>query len=330
MRASTKTFLREIVDYAGLFPPAQLALEPAVVNYAAYQQSPDAWMLGRFICPAAKLGDLAPFRDARFTDERPLRLSVLGRGGETPADFLANLRDDLAAINRLHAAPDRRIRAEAFEVRLPAMLVKDDCTEALVKLLEESRTAFHDAALRDLPMACEPPLSAVHTDAGRVAAAGLSFYNLRLAMERRGSPADRVVMKLRCGGVEAAAFPSVQRVAAVLDAVRECGVAAKFTAGLHHPVRRFDAALGASMHGFVNVFGALLLATAHDLLREEIERILGEEDAAAFAFTDEGFGWRDLSITTDEIAAARGAVALSFGSCSFDEPRADLHALGWI
>lgn len=330
MRASTQAFLREIVDYAGLFPPAQLALEPAVASYAAYQQSPDAWMLGRFICPAAKLAALASFRDTLFTEERPLRLSVLGRGGETPAEFLAGLRADLAAINQLHAAPDRRVRAEAFEVRLPAALVKDDCTEALVKLMEETRTAFHDAALRDLPLACEAPLNALHSDAGRIAAAGLSFYNLRLAMERRGSPADRVALKLRCGGVEAAAFPSVERLASVLDAVRECGVAAKFTAGLHHPLRRYDAGVQAHMHGFVNVFGGLLLATAHDLLREEIEQILNEEDAAAFAFTDEGFRWRELTISTAEITAARGAVALAFGSCSFDEPREDLRALGWV
>ena len=47
MRAdSLRALLAHAIDYAGLFPPANLALEPALKNYAEYIRTPDAWMLG--------------------------------------------------------------------------------------------------------------------------------------------------------------------------------------------------------------------------------------------------------------------------------------------
>jgi len=51
--------LRALIDYAGLFPPASLALPEAVRNYQTYRSGPHAWMLGRFVIPAA-LADQAP------------------------------------------------------------------------------------------------------------------------------------------------------------------------------------------------------------------------------------------------------------------------------
>lgn len=53
------TLLRHVVDYAGLFPPAQLPLAEAARLYGEYRRGPRAWMLGAFVCPAAKLGELA-------------------------------------------------------------------------------------------------------------------------------------------------------------------------------------------------------------------------------------------------------------------------------
>src|SRR5271165_1904715 len=47
--------LRDLIDYAGLFPPAGLAMQPAVANYEKYLQSEWNWILGRFIVPVARL-----------------------------------------------------------------------------------------------------------------------------------------------------------------------------------------------------------------------------------------------------------------------------------
>jgi hypothetical protein len=51
--------LEGIVDYAGLFPPAQLSMGQAIANYARYHGGEDSWMLGRFVVPANRLGELA-------------------------------------------------------------------------------------------------------------------------------------------------------------------------------------------------------------------------------------------------------------------------------
>ena len=98
----------------------------------------------------------------------------------------------------------------------------------------------------------------------------------------------------------------------------------------HHPVRSFHAEVETKMHGFVNVFGAALLAHEHALSEEAIRPILEEEDARAFRFTPSGFAWNDLSISVERIRALRRVAVTSYGSCSFDEPRDGARALGWL
>lgn len=47
-----------LIDYAGMFPPAGLSSEFALANYRRYRRSEHAWMLGRFVIAAAQLEDL--------------------------------------------------------------------------------------------------------------------------------------------------------------------------------------------------------------------------------------------------------------------------------
>ena len=142
-------------------------------------------------------------------------------------------------------------------------------------------------------------------------------------LKRRGLRA-----KIRTGGVSEDAFPSPEAVAAFIRACRAAGVAFKATAGLHHPLRCVrpltyepNAAVG-TMHGFVNLF----LAAA---LTDHAERILEERDPQAFTFDDDGVWWRDERVTLDGLREMR-AFAISFGSCSFEEPINELEELGWL
>ena len=48
---SLKLFLIKLIDYAGLFPPAKLELEPALKNYSKYIQCDNNWMMSQFIIP---------------------------------------------------------------------------------------------------------------------------------------------------------------------------------------------------------------------------------------------------------------------------------------
>jgi hypothetical protein len=135
--------------------------------------------------------------------------------------------------------------------------------------------------------------------------------------------------KIRTGGVTAEAFPSPEKVATFIRACRQRKIPFKATAGLHHPIRcsrpfTYDAdSPSGVMHGFVNVF----LAAA---LPGSASQILREENARAFGFDDGGIWYRDLRVSTDELARVRQQYAISFGSCSFEEPIADLRELGWL
>lgn len=135
--------------------------------------------------------------------------------------------------------------------------------------------------------------------------------------------------KIRTGGVTPDAFPPIEDIAAFLRKCREARVPFKATAGLHHPLRCVkpltydrDAPTG-TMHGFLNVF----LAAA---MLDHADAILAEEDPASIRFDDDGVTWREQRVSTEELATMRRDFAISFGSCSFEEPIADLQGLGWL
>ena len=50
--------LAQLIDHAPLFPPASLELPEALAEDARARESPSAFMLGRFVCPASRLGEL--------------------------------------------------------------------------------------------------------------------------------------------------------------------------------------------------------------------------------------------------------------------------------
>lgn len=330
MNAALRAFLSEIVDYAGLFPPAALALDPAIRNFAEYRRSDDAWMLGRFICPAAKLGELAPLAAGLFGEGPPLRVSALGRGGQTAGELLENLRRDLADMRAFEERLGVRGRVEQFEWRISGDLVREECTGELVQMLETARREFGAAGFGHVPMACEAPLGGERVKLNDVLSGAIAFFNAKLALEKRGTAADRAAVKLRCGGTAAAAFPSAAEVARVIAMYLERETPMKFTAGLHHPFPRYDHGVQAMMHGFVNVFAAVVLGYAAALDYHDILAIIEDTDANNFVFSEDGLSWNDATVLVDEVAESRQQRGLSFGSCSFDEPRDDLRALRWL
>jgi hypothetical protein len=94
--------LEGVVDYAGLFPPAGLDLRDAIAEYDARRRGPDAWMLGRFILPASRLGELA---EAPWPAGSAWRISALVGPGESPL---------VDAFNAAHAA---RAVVDAVELK---------------------------------------------------------------------------------------------------------------------------------------------------------------------------------------------------------------------
>ena len=66
--------LSNLIDYAGLYPPAALPLRDVGGKICGLPRSPDAWMLNRLVLPAAKLAE-APlgegWRMALLVDREP-------------------------------------------------------------------------------------------------------------------------------------------------------------------------------------------------------------------------------------------------------------------
>jgi hypothetical protein len=166
----------------------------------------------------------------------------------------------------------------------------------------------------------------------RVSAAVMALAEVHHSVESRGWRRCRATgFKLRCGGAAPTAVPSVEQVAGVLTQCRDEHVPLKATAGLHHPLRHYDPALGTQLHGFLNVFVAGVLAFTHTgLPLERVQQIVGDPEGSHFTFSEKGLHWTNYAAALEEILAARQHAVISFGSCSFDEPRDDLRALGFL
>lgn len=309
---SLKIFLSQIIDYAGLYPPASLPLEDAFHNFVKYQKEADAWMLSRFIIPAKRLAELSQLANA-FPIEGVLTFSALGRGGRDANEFLQNLKLDIEDIDAFRAHHGSGLLVDMFEVALPASALNDntsahDLVNGTADILNKNGlTVFFEASFGD----------------------GWQERAERLIRALRKLKDKHVGFKLRTGGVTADAFPSTQQVAWVIAAMRDAGVPIKATAGLHHPVRHYNESVQTRMHGFLNVFGGGILAVTNHLSMEQIQAVLEDEVPANFVFDEAGFAWKDLRAVTSEIMNARHQVA-SFGSCSFEEPREDLRLIGLL
>ncbi|MGB6385217.1 MAG: hypothetical protein WBD25_13650 [Terriglobales bacterium] len=291
--------LRDLIDYAGLFPPAALAMVPSVANYDAYSRSEWKWILGRFIVPAARLGEFeaafaelpAPKTGADFTN---WRLSVLL--GSDPVADIARIREFNVRMTNL--ASSRRAVVESVEVKVTS---------------PPEITWLSGIIPTELAVYFEFPLSSCAEFIATVASCG-----------RRA--------KIRTGGETADRFPTPESVIEFIRLCAESDVPFKATAGLHHPLRsvhRFtyqpESASGV-MHGFLNVF--LVPAFLRAGMEPELAvQLLKEQSSQAFQFELDGVSWRQHRLSRHEIATARQDFAVSFGSCSFTEPIDDLRSL---
>jgi hypothetical protein len=305
-----------------MFPPAQLALPAAIRNYARYRTEPEKWMLGRFICPVVKLTDLSPFVDELFPSGPSFNVSVIGRSGRDNSAFVEALRLDLEDISALRKKHGNRVNVSVLETKLPIDALLGDATRAR-NLLEKCNTMIEAHGPPELVVYYEVGVGSTWKETIPAVVSVIAAHR-ELPRERSLPPG----FKLRTGGVDSAAFPSPEEVAGVICACRDARVPVKCTAGLHHPIRRHDDGVETKMHGFLNVFGAAVLATAHQLGPDATADILNDENAADFRFDEDRFHCRELSASIAQIETARQEFIISFGSCSFDEPREDLRTLG--
>jgi hypothetical protein len=297
---SLRALLAHSIDYAGMFPPCSLGLEPALKNQAEYVRSPNAWMLGAFVLSTEKF-DATKQLLSQFDTQHPLRVAALGPKTASADGFLEALEETDAAIRSLSRHNVDLISISHLEMFLPH--------DVDLASLKEARSI-----LGDLPVFWEAP-----PDRAEQTIALLAEFN---------SDADLATFgyKRRTGGVTADAFPSSMQIAKALVTPATHQLAIKFTAGLHHPLRQYREEVQTKMHGFLNVLGAAVLAAEHQWDTNQTAIMLEDENVDSFSFTDDFFAWREWRIDTKRLQYRRRFV-VSFGSCSFDEPREDLRAL---
>jgi hypothetical protein len=93
--------LDRLIDHAALFPPASMSLDDALAEDREARASPHAELLGRFVVPAARLGELPP-------DHPPLSVIL-----ESAADAeLVAQADRVEAVELALSAP----RPESAEI----------------------------------------------------------------------------------------------------------------------------------------------------------------------------------------------------------------------
>jgi len=290
-----RILLSQLIDYAGLFPPASLPMDEAAAGYSEYRKGKYGWVLGRFVVPVSRLGEFGIAAAGLLPDrpEEPWRLSAIaGRhldlDLETILDF--NKRHNGAAL------------IDSIEVRSAHPEEIHEASE----ILPECFNVFYEVPIcRDLQL-----LLAV----------------IRMVGARA---------KVRTGGITPELFPPASRLARFIQTCRAEMVAFKATAGLHHAVRgryrlTYEETSGtATMHGFLNVFLAVALAFAGMEIRGTV-RVLEEQEAQAFVFDRSGIEWRGHRLDSEDLAAARRHLGVAFGSCSFLEPISELRSLHCI
>ena len=300
--ASLETLLAKSIDYAGMFPPCILALEPALQNQAQYVRSPQAWMLGAFVLPITQF-DAAKQLLSQFDPLHPLRVAALGPKAANADAFLDALEDADTAIRSLSSNVDL-ISISHLEMFLPH--------DVDLALLKEARSI-----VGDLAVFWEAPPDRAEQ------------IIVLLAEHNSDEESATFGYKLRTGGVTADAFPTSAQVARALVTPATHQLPIKFTAGLHHPIRQYRDEAKTKMHGFLNVLGAAVLAAEHRWNEHQASIMLDDENAASFSFGEDFFAWREWKIDIERLRYRRTFIA-SFGSCSFDEPREDLRALNLL
>ncbi len=286
--ASLRALLSDLIDYAGLFPPAALPMQQAVENYARYLAGPEAWALARFVVPVARFAEFESAMLSLRTIEPWCISALLGAKPEA----------DLEEIDRFNDRNRGRAVVDAVEVKASTA---EEIAHIRAYVRIEIPCYFEIAPQRAAEL-----LSTIRAIHGRA--------------------------KIRTGGVSPEAIPTTDDVANFIVECARHDVPFKATAGLHHPVRCIKPltyqpdAPAAMMHGFLNVFLAAV-AARNGAMANELNTLLSHQCISGFVFEDTGLYWQSQSFTTTQIDAARHEFAISFGSCSFEEPLADLREL---
>ncbi len=293
--SSIRALLAGIIDYAGLFPPSLVSMPQAVANYAAYKKSRYNWMLGRFVVPAARLGEFAESANQFFSaDEETWRLSVLA--GEDIYQTVQQIEE----FNHAHAP---NVIADALEVKAETSYQIKEISNALTDGLE---------AYFEIPIG-----ESLSDSISTLAVCG------RRAKIRTGGVTEAAFPSVEL-------ITRFMRVCLAANVPFKATAGLHHPLRCIKPLTYEKNAPEGTMNGFLNVFlAAAFLRQGYQ--PKLINDLLKDRRADNFMFDADGVLWRqEHFINSMQIENARIRNAISFGSCSFVEPVEDLQEIGLL
>lgn len=291
MLTSLKQLLSRIVDYAGIFPPAQLSLPEAINIYDRACSSLNRWMLDRFVLPATHLQEFTKLLLSEdITSSQPWALSVI---------VSKNWRSKIDQIHQIIEQSNLSTRIRSLEV---TSLSPVEVEQISLDLPAEIDTFFEIPFNVDL----ESYLSILQ----RIGAGA----KLRTGGVTSDAFPDSTQLGQRILSLANARIP-FKATAGLHHPLRgHC-----FT----HPSNTAST----TMHGFLNVAIASAFAYQQVMTLNQIVEILEETSIEAFQLSDTEIRWHEHSLSITAIEASRQHFFHSFGSCSFEEPIHDLYNL---
>ncbi|MGH3912699.1 MAG: hypothetical protein ACRDTC_04720 [Pseudonocardiaceae bacterium] len=270
--------LTRLVDDAVLVTSPRASMADAVRTHLTAHDKAYAGMVGCLLCPTSRIGELVTQLRAH-PPARPVALSLVANTG------LGGLPKAIS----LALDNDKLVDVRMVEVSAPSdvdsnwlVALSEFVPDDVVRVVEprRGRPDWLDGVRRVAEAGCWP--------------------------------------KLRCGGVAAESFPSVDEVAEFLAITTSTGRSFKATAGLHHSVRQHDEATGLTHHGLLN----MLVGTARVGSGASVHEALHCTDAHALA--------AEVGTWSEAAARAVREVFAGYESVSLKAPVVDLIRLGLL
>jgi hypothetical protein len=292
---SVRALLAGAIDYAGLFPPSQLSMADAVVNYAKYRASEHSWMLGRFVVPVARLDELRETASEFVErDESPWPVSALAA---------EDIYDTLKRLNSFNEKYSGGFQVDSLEVKANSVSKIENTVDAL----PDGLRAFFEVGLGSNFAELIATL-AIDRQQAKIRTGGVTPDEFP-----RSRDIIRFVRTCLAGNVP------FKATAGLHHPIR-----------CYRPLTYAEGGPSGTMHGFLNLF--LMTGFARESYKPDmLEELMEEEFSEVFHFDEQGITWRgENTLSVWQIERLRRLGVQSFGSCSFEEPIEDLKALGLL
>jgi hypothetical protein len=287
------TLLTRIFDYAGMFPPASLTFEEALLESSSFSSSlTRPWMIANDIVLDAQYArKLIGVNLGIYSLAHPLRLCLIAT--EEPESVIATVRHLLCK--------EPQVAVTSLEMK------------AIPLDFPDTIGFYNDfATANGIQLVLEPDLSGDDWESA-----------LTTAITKLQQTQPNPALKCRLTGPQGI---SADRLATAIRATCNAHLPLKITGGLHHPIVESDRY--PFPMGFLNVAAGVMFrqALGGKVPHTRLVEILTNQDIDAYTF-GESLRFKDYEISHAELISAKERQPFTIGTCSLREPDEDLSRL---